>query len=394
MSKTIAFCLATVLVLGLSVCLDNGLGRTPPMGFNTWNHFDCDINETVMRQAADSIVRLGLREAGYIYVNIDDCWMTAERSPAGELVPDPTRFPHGIRVLADYVHQLGLKLGIYSSAGKLTCQRLPASLDYEDIDARAWARWGIDYVKYDNCFHDERAAKERYRRMRDALNKTGRPMFFSICNWGEERLYEIGSELGNSWRTTYDIENTFDSMRSIFRQNAFLAKHAGVGAWNDPDMLEVGNGVFTVPESRTHFGLWAMAKSPLLLGCDLTKISPEDFNIISNKEVIAIDQDPKGKQAVCVTNCESSDFTGSSRGAQIFVAELAQGDFAVSVTNWNNDSAFTDVKVNFKELGLSASSYRVRDLWKKADVGVIKDGFTVPRIESHDTAMFRLIHLQ
>ena len=374
--------------------LNNRVGLTPPLGFNTWNHFACNISEAIIRDAADLIIKLKLNEVGYNYINIDDCWMASKRSPAGEFVPHPTRFPRGIKILADYIHQRGLKLGIYSSAGTMTCQMLPGSLDYEDIDARTWARWGIDYVKYDNCYHDERAARIRYTRMRDSLNATGRQIFYSICNWGEENLFKIGKGLGNSWRTTYDIENSFESMRLIFRLNSLLANFSGTGGWNDPDMLEIGNGKFSHAESRTHFALWAMAKSPLLLGCDLSKISAEDFAIISNKELIDLNQDPKGIQAKCALNCNMGDFLGTTVRPQIFVGELKNGDFALSVTNWSDKVVFTKIKVNFEQLKLPQKRYKVRDLWGKLNLGEINDEFVIEKIDIHDTAVFRLTNIK
>jgi len=390
MSKTF-LSIFFISFIHVTFSLNNGLGLTPPMGFNTWNHFACNINETVLREAADLIIELGLNKIGYQYINIDDCWMTDKRNEKGELVVDPKRFPRGMNALSDYVHQLGLKLGIYSSAGFKTCQRLPASLDHEDIDARSWAKWGIDYLKYDNCFHDARAAKERYTRMRDALNSTGRPIFYSICDWGEEKLYEIGKTLGNSWRTTYDISNNFDSVRSIFRQNSDLAKHAGIGGWNDPDMLEVGNGKLTIQEDRTHFALWAIVKSPLLLGCDLTKISKEQLAIISNKEIIDINQDKLGIQAECALNCNTADSQGSAKRAQIFTGLLDKSNYVLTVTNWNDKETFTNIKINFKELELPRAKYMVRNLWKHENVGVFEDGFSIEKIESHDTSIFKLI---
>ena len=388
--KKMRFTVFILCVLSAVFALDNGVGLTPPLGFNTWNHFGCNINENVMRQAADLIVRLGLDKVGYKYINIDDCWMASQRSAQGELVPDPKRFPNGIKNLADYVHQLGLKLGIYSSAGTKTCQGLPASLDHEDIDARIWAQWGIDYLKYDNCYHDARSSKERYTRMRDALNKTGRPMYYSICNWGEEKISEYGNSLGNSWRTTGDIEDRFESVRSIFKQNHILAKYAQVGGWNDPDMLEVGNGGLSVVESRTHFALWAAAKSPMLLGCDLTKIKDFALKIISNNEIIAVNQDKRGIQAVCTLNCKDEDFSGSATKAQVFVGGLENNAFVVTVTNWNNKDTFSNVKVNFAELKLPVNKYYVRDLWEKKTLGLFMEHFIVPKVDPHDTHIFKL----
>ena len=388
----VSYAICGLLLLAFAVnALDNGEGRTPPLGFNTWNHFYCNINEGIIRDAADYIIKLGLRDAGYIYVNIDDCWMGSERNKTTkELVPDAKRFPHGIKVLADYCHQKGLKLGIYSSAGTKTCQGLPASLGYEDLDAATWAKWGIDYLKYDNCNHDSQSGLVRYSKMRDALNKTGRRMYYSICSWGEEKVWEWGTKVGNSWRTTGDIEDTFESMRRIYKSNVVLSQYAGPGGWNDPDMLEVGNGKMSANEYKTHFTLWAMAKSPLLIGCDLTKIKNEDLSILKNKDVIALNQDKLGKQAKCTLNCADSDFAKDSKNAQITVGELENGSYAIAVTNWNNDKEFKNVTVNFAQLKLPLTSYKVKDLWFAKDMGVIKDQFVVASLVKHDTYAFRL----
>ena len=372
--------------------LDNNQGLTPPLGFNTWNYFGCDINENTIMKTADAIVNLGLKEVGYTYINIDDCWMDSKRNEQNELVPHPTRFPHGIWFLASYCHQKGLKLGIYSSAGYLTCQRLPASQGYEYIDARTWAKWGIDYLKYDNCFNDYASAYERYSRMRDALNATGRNIYYSICNWGEENVWSWGKEVGNSWRTTIDISNGFSSVRSIYKQNIKLAKYAGPGGWNDPDMLEVGNKGMTYEESKTHFTLWAMAKSPLIIGCNLTNVDKEDLEILRNRDIIDLNQDLLGKQAECLKNCESNDFSGNAKQPQIILMELLNDDYGLAVTNWNDNNEFSDIKIEFSELLLKKMNYDVKDLWNKK---ITKDvsGIEIEKLKIHETKVFRLIDL-
>ncbi len=381
--------LATLLVAAVH-CLDNGEGLMPPLGFNTWNHFYCNINEKVIRQAADAIINLGLKRAGYNYVNIDDCWMGKERNDKGELVPDATRFPHGIKALAEYVHSKGLKLGIYSSAGTKTCQGLPASLGHEVIDAKIWASWGVDYLKYDNCNHDSQSGPVRYAKMRDALNSTGRHIYYSICSWGEEEVWKWANKVGNSWRTTGDIEDKFNSMRTIYQRNAKLYSYAARGGWNDPDMLEVGNGGMPVAAYRTHFALWSMAKSPMLIGCDLTKVPRDSLEILLNKDIIALNQDKVGKQARCILNCADSDFSKDSTHPQFTVVELENSNYAVAVTNWNDNTAFKDMVVSFAALNLPLKSYKVRDLWLHKDMGPVSDTFTVPTVGVHDTAVYKL----
>lgn len=379
-----------VLALSAVIALDNGLGATPPLGFNTWNHFGCDINEQIIKDSADALISLGLKELGYIYVNIDDCWMGKERDANKRLVPDKNRFPNGIKALAAYCHAKGLKLGIYSSAGYKTCQGLPASLGYEDIDAATWASWDIDYLKYDNCNHDKQSAIDRYSKMRDALNKTGRPMFYSICNWGQEKVWEWGAKVGNSWRTTGDIVDNFDSMRSIYKRNVVLYEWGKPGGWNDPDMLEVGNGHMETHEYITHFSLWAMAKSPLLIGCDLKKIKKKDLDILKNKDIIDLNQDKLGKQAVCMKGCRDADFGKDAQVPQITLLELSDDNYAVAITNWGNNKAFIGTRIDFKELGLKSDTYNVKDLWEKVDLGVRKNFFIHEIIVNHHTAVYRL----
>jgi alpha-galactosidase len=232
------------------------------MGWNSWNHFHCDIYEDLIRETADAMVASGMREAGYEYVNIDDCWMAPQRDANGDLQADPERFPSGIKALADYVHARGLKLGIYSSAGTKTCQGLPASLGHEEADARKFAEWEVDLLEYDNCNPQGVPAIERYTRMAEALEATGRPIVLSICEWGENDPWLWGAELGHLWRTTGDIRDTWGSMVSILDQQVGLEDYSGPNAWNDPDMLEVGNGGMTTDEYRSHMSLWALLDAP------------------------------------------------------------------------------------------------------------------------------------
>ena len=314
--------------------------------------------------------------------------MARYRNAKEELVPEPARFPHGIKALADYCHQKGLKLGIYSSAGFKTCQGFPASLDREEIDAKTWASWGIDYLKYDNCNHDGRPSIERYIKMRDALNKTGRPIYYSICNWGVDNVWEWGNNTGNSWRTTGDIEDYFDSVRYIYRQNVRLWQYGSPGGWNDPDMLEVGNGGMNKIEYKTHFTLWAMAKSPLLIGCDLRTITDETLSIIKNKHLIDINQDKLGKQAKCVINCDDNDFSGNSIAPQIAYVESSDNSFALAATNWNNKDIFK-IDVNLTKIGISGEEFKALDLWNNTEF-TVNSLFTIPDIHPHETKAYKI----
>ena len=275
--------------------LDNGLGKTPQMGWNTWNKFQCNINEKLIRDSIDFLNSSGLIEAGYKYINLDDCWQES-RDENNIIVPNKTAFPNGIKPLADYAHSKGLLFGLYSDAGLKTCAGKPGSLGYEKEDAETYAKWGVDYLKYDNCFNNDTKSTLRYPKMRDALNKTGRQIFYSMCQWGEEEVATWAKDVGNSWRTTGDISDNWNSMLKIIDMNDQWYKYAGPGGWNDPDMLEVGNGGMTLTEYKTHFSLWAISKAPLLIGCDITKMSKEIKDILTNPEVIAIDQDKLGEQ--------------------------------------------------------------------------------------------------
>ena len=278
------------------ITLNNGLGLTPQMGWNTWNKFGCNISEKLIIETIDTFNKSGLIEAGYKYINLDDCWQKERDNITNKIKPDKDAFPNGIKYLADYAHKNGLLLGLYSDAGNFTCAGRPGSLGYEKEDAETYAEWGIDYLKYDNCYNNGIPSLDRYPKMRDALNKTNHSIFYSICQWGEEDIPKWGKEVGNSWRTTGDISDNWNSMIKIIDENDQWYNYSGPGGWNDPDMLEVGNGGMTLTEYKTHFGLWAICKAPLLIGCDITKMTEDIKNILTNNEIIAINQDPKGEQ--------------------------------------------------------------------------------------------------
>ncbi|MEU4744248.1 glycoside hydrolase family 27 protein, partial [Actinosynnema sp. NPDC023658] len=283
---------------------------TPPMGWNSWNKFGCNIDEDLIRQTADAIVASGMKDAGYTYVNIDDCWAAPERDAQGRLQPDPVRFPGGISGLADYVHGKGLKLGIYSSAGTKTCAGYPASLDHEEVDARTWADWGVDYLKYDNCYNENRPALDRYRAMGEALRKTGRDIVYSLCEWGQNKPWEgLGRQVGAQlWRTTGDISDNWGSMLGILDQQVGLEGFSGPGGWNDPDMLEVGNGGMTDAQYRAHFALWAVLNAPLIAGNDIRSMDDATRRILLNPDLLAVDRGRAARPAAGVG--------GRARGAR------------------------------------------------------------------------------
>ncbi|MEV0614344.1 NPCBM/NEW2 domain-containing protein [Nonomuraea sp. NPDC050404] len=333
------------------------LAATPPMGFNNWNAFGCDVNETLIKETADVFVSSGLKDAGYQYVNIDDCWSLRERGPDGRLVPDPAKFPNGIKGVADYVHGKGLKLGIYGDAGTKTCAGYPGSLGHEEIDAQTWADWGVDYLKYDNCNNQSDGSQadyiRRYTAMRQALDKTGRPFVYSICEWGTSQPWTWAKGVGHLWRTTGDISDNWASLRSIIRQNAPLAAYAGPGHWNDPDMLEIGNGGMTDTEYRTHMSMWAMMAAPLIIGTDLRKATPQTLAILGNRDLIAIDQDRLGVQGAVVSD---------GNGLMVLDKPLANGDRAIAL--YNSTDSLATISVATADTGLRrAGAYRLTDVW-------------------------------
>ena len=286
---------AAVLLSAPASAINNGLAITPQLAWNSWNHFACSINEDVFKATADALVSTGLAAKGYTYVNLDDCWASF-RNPNGTIHADPITFPSGIASLADYVHAKGLKMGVYTDLGYETCAGRPGSLNYEAIDALTYASWKVDYVKVDNCNTDGSAPEVRYPIMSLALNESGRSIFFSMCEWGTDDPAYWAPYVGNSWRTTGDISDNWARMTSRLDDNEPLYPFAGPGGWNDPDMLEVGNGGMTNDEYQAHFSLWAFMKAPLIIGCDVTSMSNATFGILANDEVIAINQDSLGIQ--------------------------------------------------------------------------------------------------
>jgi len=355
------------------------LARTPPMGWNSWNHFHCDVSERLVRETADALVASGLADAGYRNVVIDDCWQVA-RDAGGTIVADRDRFPSGIAALADYVHGKGLKLGIYTDAGPQTCQNRPGSLGHERDDAATYAAWGVDYVKVDWCHNEGLDPRTQYAVVRDALAAAGRPIVFSICNWGVDSPWIWGPETGQLWRTTGDIEDSWQSMTGIAALTALHPAAARPGAWNDPDMLEVGNGGMTDDEYRVHFSLWAILAAPLMAGNDVRAMSPATLEILGNREVIAVDQDRLGLQGVLVRD---------SGGLQVWVKPLADpGARAVALVN--RTGAAASISASWSDLGLAPGAATVRDLWAHTDRGSAV-GSTAAMVPSHGVAMLRIV---
>nr|XP_016477460.1 PREDICTED: alpha-galactosidase 3-like [Nicotiana tabacum] len=363
--------------------IDNGLARTPQMGWSTWNFFACNINETVIKETGNPPPPTGLASLGYTYVNIDDCWSRLTRDLKGQMIPDPKTFPSGIKALADYVHSKGLKLGVYSDAGAFTCQVRPGSLFHENNDAELWASWGVDYLKYDNCFNLGLPPQKRYPPTRDALNATGRTIFYALCEWGVDDPAKWAGKIGNSWRTTDDINDTWASMTTIADINDKWASYAGPGGWNDPDMLEVGNGGMNYHEYKGHFSIWALMKAPLIIGCDVRNITAETLEILSNKEVIAVDQDPLGVQGRRVYAA------GPDGCEQVWAGPLSGNRLAIVL--WNRCSKAATITAKWGAIGLQSSiSVSVRDLWKHEVVSENMVGSFSARVDAHGCEMYIL----
>ncbi len=391
------YCLLLVIVaasfLVPALAQDNpvskGLALTPPMGWNTWNKFACNVSDELVRGMADAVVKSGMKDAGYQYVVIDDCWQVS-RDPNANIVVDPQRFPHGMKAVADYVHSLGLKFGIYSDAGSKTCAGRPGGLGHEYQDALMYASWGVDYLKYDWCNTTTQDAKASYANIRHALDATGRPIVLSICEWGKAQPWLWGEEVGgNLWRTTGDIQDRWggkekwkdgsccsNGVMAILDEQVGLQSYAGPGHWNDPDMLEVGNGGMTTTEYRSHFSLWAILAAPLIAGNDLRNMPPEIHDILTNKEVIAVNQDPLGREGRRVWKDGDLEVWGK---------QLQDGSRAVVLLNRGSSSQ--EITVTWEQIGYPAHlSAAVRDLWAHKDLGKYTGKFSAP-VESHGIVM-------
>lgn len=349
----------------------NGLALTPPMGFNNWAHYECKLNEQLFVNTANALVSTGLAQLGYRHVNIDDCWMEKHRDAAGDLVPNPRLFPHGMQWLSDYIHSKGLKFGIYEDAGYMTCQKTPGMYGHIEQDVKTFASWGVDYLKLDYCYSPDDKYPGRtfsevahivYGEVSAALQKSGHDIMFSCSPpayvFGQpEKFAEVMSWIGsvcNLWRTDDDIYDAWKSVVANYEGNAGLARYAFPGGWNDADMLEVGNPGMTLTEQQSQFSLWAEMASPLLISTDVAKLSPAALKILSNKDVIAIDQDPLGRQASIVKQIGNVD---------ILSRPLANGDHAVAL--FNKSERAKTISANVMAVGLPAGHYRLKNLWSK-----------------------------
>lgn len=402
MRKTIIAALAAALVLpfGAFAQKAEGLAATPQMGWNSWNKFGVNINEDLIKATADKMVELGLVDAGYIYLNLDDGWH-GERDEQGFIQVDPEKFPSGMKALADYVHSKGMKLGIYSDAGWKTCGGCAGSYGHEFQDAYTYAQWGIDYLKYDWCYTENINQKGAYKLMSEALKATGRQIWFSMCEWGSSKPWEWAADIAHSWRTTGDIWPYFDTIPSEFDGqwhgepimtlldlNEPLRAYAGPGHWNDPDMLEVGNGSLTMAENRAHFSLWCMMAAPLLLGNDLTTMSDEVLQIFINKDVIAIDQDPLGIQGLRLK---------SENGIEYWFKPLQGGDWAFCLFNRGAEDAVVNLDWNslvftddLSGLTFNPAGCKAYNLWNKKAKARKAKGVQKISIPTHDVVLYRV----
>jgi alpha-galactosidase len=365
------------------------LAPTPPMGWNSWNQVGCSgLSEKVVEAAADGLVRSGLAGAGFDYVVVDDCWQ-GPRDKAGELTADSTRFPSGIAALASYVHARGLKFGLYAVPGSQTCANFYSnypvrgigSLHHETQDAATFARWGVDFLKYDWCRADltdglnERSA---FTTMADALRATDRRIVYSISEYGVEKPWEWAPGLANLWRTSHDIHPTWKSIIDRINSQAPLAPYSRPNAWNDPDMLEIGNAGLTEAESETHFGMWCMLSAPLMLGTDIPALTRSTLAVLENPDVLALDQDPLGRQAVRVT---------ATGGHEVWVKPLVHGDIAVALLN-TTDTAST-IGTTLSAVGAQPGGWTVRNLWSGAET-LNRWGRLQADVPAHGVALFRL----
>ena len=375
------------------------LAMTPPMGWNSWNKFACNVSEKLLKETADAMVSNGMRDAGYQYIVIDDCWQIA-RDSAGFIIADPVRFPSGIKALADYIHSKGLKFGIYSCAGTKTCAGRPGGRGHEFQDAYMYAKWGVDYLKYDWCSSDGQTQKESYKLMSQMLKDAGHPIVFSLCEWGGSKPWEWAGDVGHLWRTTGDIYDCFDCFKEqggwtangvmkILDMQKDMRQYAGPGHWNDPDMLEVGNGGMNENENRAHFAMWCMIAAPLIAGNDLRNMDPKTQAILTNEGAIAINQDALGIQGLKYA---------SEGGFETWMKPLAGGDWAVCFLNRSPEAKAIDfdwaknvVNDDFskRKLDASAETFKIKDVWAKKDLGTTKSALKTS-VPSHDVLMLRL----
>jgi len=371
------------------------LAATPPMGWNSWNFFGVDVNERDVKETADALVKNGLRDLGYVYVTIDDCWQGG-RDANGHIYPNPKTFPNGMKSLADYVHGKGLKFGIYTCAGEVTCNKKTASYGHERADAQTFAEWGVDFVKDDYCYGsgDLIETIRRYTEMGDALKATGRPIVFSICEWGQRSPWLWGRQAGgNMWRVSNDVPDMWDNPYGSGILGAIdtmvnIDKHAGPGGWNDPDMLVIGldnkgyvkGGGCSDIEYRTQMSMWSMFSAPLIIGADVRRIRPAALAILSNAEVIAIDQDPLGKQAIRVAR------TGST---EVFKKPMSGGRIAVAFLNRGEE--VSKMSISWQSLELKGETKcAIRDVWAHADLGTFSEKFSA-EVQGHECKVIVMV---
>ncbi|MGY8908822.1 MAG: glycoside hydrolase family 27 protein [Flavobacteriales bacterium] len=376
-----------------------GLAKTPPLGWNSWNTFATDINEQLVKDIADKFVELGLKDAGYEYIVLDDGWMAKERDANGTVIADPIKFPNGMKALADYIHSKGLKFGLYNCAGSKTCAGYPGSRGYEYQDARSYASWNVDFLKYDWCNTGKINAESAYITMRDALKAAERPIVFSICEWGDNQPWKWGKDVGHLWRVTGDIINCWDcevghgswsswGIWKIINMRKDIRKAAGPGHWNDFDMMEVGNGM-TDAEDRTHFAMWSMLASPLIMGNDLRTASKETIKTLTNKEVISVNQDKLGIQGFRFTN---------ENNTEIWLKPIENDNWAMTFVNmsdtpmeinfdWNKHDIGDDV--NGKRMDLKNNTFKIRDLFNHKNLGDTSKNL-IQKLNSHDVLMIQL----
>ncbi len=376
------------------LALDDGLARTPPMGWNTWNCYQMNVSETLVRSTADAIATNGMMAAGYQYIIVDAGWKAKQRDAANRLAEDRNKFPSGIKALADYVHARGLKFGIYTDAGTQDCDAgTPGSKGFEAIDAATFAEWGVDYLKEDWCNTDGMNAREAYSKMHNALANTGRPTIFSTCEWGDNRPWEWAPAIAHLWRTTGDDKDCWDCGREtmtklggyprgwtlILDAQPPLKRYAGPGHWNDPDMLVVGLPGLTAAESRAHFSLWCILAAPLICGCDVITMSPEIAAILLNPEVIAVDQDPLGIEG---------DRVLKQNDGEVWMKPLE--DQSRAVVFFNRGNRETRITVPFETLNVAPKNIiRIRDLWQRKDMDQSEHSLSAT-VPAHGVVMFRI----
>lgn len=401
---------AAILIIIFSIYLNHsfgqkfdGLAMTPPMGWNSWNTFSTDISEDLVKGIADAFVKYGYKDAGYTYIVLDDGWMARERDAGGNLVADPKKFPGGMKALADYVHAKGLKFGLYNCAGNKTCAGYPGSRGHEYQDALLYAAWGVDYLKYDWCNTGNLNAEEAYTTMRDALYAAGRPVVFSICEWGDNEPWKWATDIGHLWRISGDITPCWDcelghgnwsswGVWRIINMREGIRPASGPGHWNDYDMMEVGNGMATA-EDRVHFAMWSMLASPLIMGNDVRIRDEETIGILTNRDVIAVNQDPLGKPAFRLV--DKGNF-------EIWIKPLSGDDWAMCFVNMSGQENALEFDWSFEDIGdntinrtldIRNKTFRIRDLHLHKELGTTDKNLSA-KIQGHDCLMVRLTPLK